>query len=91
MRIGPLIRKLVFWGAHNILRAHSQKGGQILILQKNDQNKSFLSHQDEENEPNIMRIGPLIRKLVFWGAHSIFGGLKGIWGPISKNVVNTHS
>ena len=24
--------------------------------------------------PNIIKIGPLIRKLVFWGAHSIFGG-----------------
>ena len=35
----------------------------------------FYSHLDKGNEPNIMRIGPLIRKLVFWGAHTIFEGL----------------
>ena len=28
-----------------------------------------------------MRIGPLIRKLVFWGAHSIFEGSQPKRGP----------
>ena len=69
IKIGPLVRKLVFGGTHSIF---GKKGGQILILQKIDQNKSFLSHRDKENEPNIIEIGPLIRKLIFWGMHSIF-------------------
>ena len=59
-------------GALTIFEDPRPKGGQILILQNNCSRKSFLSNRDKENEPNIIRIGPLIRKLVFWGAHTIF-------------------
>ena len=38
------------------------------------QNNRFFSNRDDENEPNMIRIGPLLRKLVFWGAHTIFSG-----------------
>ena len=45
--------------------------------------ENLISYWDDKNESNIIRIGPLIRKLVFWGVHSIFGGLKAsIWANL---------
>ena len=41
--------------------------GSKIILDKNDLNKSFLFFQDEKNELSQKAIGPLIRKLFFWG------------------------
>ena len=68
-------------GSAQYFEGSQPKRGPNIDFTKNVQNKSFFSHQDEENEPNIMRIGPLIRKLVFWGAHSIFEGSRPKRGP----------
>ena len=42
--------------------------------------KFFISVR-RKNRPHIMSIGPLMRKLIFWGAHSIFGDLRPNRGP----------
>ena len=62
------------YGAHTIFEGLQPNRGSNADFTKKVLEPMFYSHLDKENEPNIMRIGPLIRKLVFWGALTIFEG-----------------
>ena len=76
---------------NDFFRIDSQNRGEFIGFTKTYLEPRFYSHLDKENEPNIMRIGPLIRKLVFW-ERSLFlrtHGQKGVKYWFCKKLFRT--